>query len=439
MIFVPVLVAALQLPLFLLFLRMLDIRNTGGDLKDTVPCINNKVRDDTNDENDDVIEDEDEDVREERRRVTALQTRQLDEYPVVLIENLRKEFEKRGQSKWEGCKKIQTESKVKVVVRNSSFAVESGEVLGLLGPNGAGKTTTLNMMIAEVAPTKGKVHIGGYDVKSSVSEAFQALGYCPQHDALWDTIKLDEHIRAYAAIRGIPNKDIEKTVNFFIKNLKLQEHEDKQAKKLSGGTKRKLSYIISMLGKPKVVLMDEPSTGMDPQSKRFLWDTITQSFSGTERGAILTTHYMEEADALCTRVAIMINGQLECIGSTQHLKNKFSSGYVLEVKLKIFNISEDEQSRKLDQLEEYVMSLFPNASTLEKFGTYAQFKVPKNDVPSLANVFASLEEGKSSHGMEEYSFSQSTLEQVFIEFAKRQVDESDANGKSPKRQLSVVV
>ncbi|CAG2238617.1 ABCA5 [Mytilus edulis] len=178
-----------------------------------------------------------------------------------------------------------------------------------------------------------------------------------------------------------------------------------------------------MLGQPKVVLMDEPSTGMDPQSKRFLWDTISSSFSGTERGAILTTHYMEEADALCTRVAIMVNGKLECIGATQHLKNKYSSGYLLEVKLKIEDITDEEQAHRLEELQNYVVSLFPNAVTLEKFGTYAQFKVPKEDVPSLANVFASLEEGKRHHGMEEYSFSQSTLEQVFIEFAKRQLDE----------------
>lgn len=192
-----------------------------------------------------------------------------------------------------------------------------------------------------------------------------------------------------------------------------------------------------MLGKPKVVLMDEPSTGMDPQSKRFLWDTISQSFSGTERGAILTTHYMEEADALCTRVAIMVNGKMECIGATQHLKNKFSSGYLLEVKLKMEDVSDDEQGRLLDELESFVMSLFPNAIRLEKFGTHAQYKIPKSDVPSLANVFASLEEGKQHHGMEEYSFSQSTLEQVFIEFAKRQTDED--HREESTRSASLVV
>ncbi|CAG2245460.1 ABCA5 [Mytilus edulis] len=416
-ILLPILWPLVEIPLYIMLLRIIDVRKTGGEIQDALPCISKKNSNEVDTENSDIIEDEDEDVAEERQRVKALQTRERNQYPVVMVENLRKEFAKRGKQKRKGCKKVQAEEKVKVVVRNTSFAVESGEVLGLLGPNGAGKTTTLNMVIAEVGPTKGKVHVGGHDVRSSMSEAFKVLGYCPQHDALWDLVQLDDHLRAYAAIRGIPKKDIENVINYYIKELKLEDHAGKMAKKLSGGTKE------SMLGQPKVVLMDEPSTGMDPQSKRFLWDTISSSFSGTERGAILTTHYMEEADALCTRVAIMVNGKLECIGATQHLKNKYSSGYLLEVKLKIEDITDEEQAHRLEELQNYVVSLFPNAVTLEKFGTYAQFKVPKEDVPSLANVFASLEEGKRHHGMEEYSFSQSTLEQVFIEFAKRQLDE----------------
>ncbi|XP_052071542.1 cholesterol transporter ABCA5-like [Mytilus californianus] len=443
-ILLPILWPFVEIPLYIMLLRILDVRKTGGEIQDALPCISKKNSNEVDTENSDIIEDEDEDVAEERQRVKALQTREMSQYPVVMVENLRKEFAKRGKQKRDGCKKVQAEEKVKVVVRNASFAVESGEVLGLLGPNGAGKTTTLNMVIAEVGPTKGKVHVGGHDVRSSMSDAFKVLGYCPQHDALWDLVQLDDHLRAYAAIRGIPKRDIENVINYYIKELKLEDHAGKMSKKLSGGTKRKLSYIISMLGRPKVVLMDEPSTGMDPQSKRFLWDTISSSFSGTERGAILTTHYMEEADALCTRVAIMVNGKLECIGATQHLKNKYSSGYLLEVKLRIEDITDEEQAHRLQELQNYVVSLFPNAVTLEKFGTYAQFKVPKTDVPSLANVFASLEEGKRHHGMEEYSFSQSTLEQVFIEFAKRQLDEhagdhDEDDKKDHKRTSSLVI
>jgi ATP-binding cassette subfamily A (ABC1) protein 5 len=116
-----------------------------------------------------------------------------------------------------------------------------------------------------------------------------------------------------------------------MEGLRIVEHAKKFAKDCSGGTKRKLSYAMSMLGNPRIVLLDEPSTGMDPQSKRFVWNTVEASFR-RGRGAILTTHSMEEADALCSRVGIMVKGELRCLGSTQHLKNKYGAGYVLEVK-----------------------------------------------------------------------------------------------------------
>merc|ERR1719356_2340040 len=113
--------------------------------------------------------------------------------------------------------------------------------------------------------------------------------------------------------------------------LRIEEHAKKQADDCSGGTKRKLSYAMAMLGDPRIVLLDEPSSGMDPQSKRFVWDTILASFKG-DRGAIMTTHSMEEAAALCSRVGIMVNGELRCLGSTQYLKNKYGGGYLLEIK-----------------------------------------------------------------------------------------------------------
>lgn len=204
-----------------------------------------------------------------------------------------------------------------------------------------------------------------------------------------------------------------------------------------------LSYCISMLGKPSIVLLDEPSTGMDPQSKRFLWDTISSSFENTDRGAILTTHYMEEADALCSRIAIMVNGKMECLGSSQHLKNKYGSGYLLEVKL---TTKEQGDSALLDdrmeRLHQYILNMFPAASVMEQFSERVQYKVPKSSVTSLSRAFTVLEEGKSSHEIEEYSFSQSTLEQVFLEFAKRQLEEGQSEkevelGRQLSRALSV--
>ncbi|KAL5018612.1 hypothetical protein ScPMuIL_004334 [Solemya velum] len=424
--------------LCLLFLRMLDIKTTGGDVREAIPCCQKKSTDSriVPELNSDICDDEDEDVTAERVRVHDLQLKNKSEWPVAVVENLRKQFT-RSQKTSCDCKKKKPQEKIKVAVKNASFVVEPGEVLGLLGPNGAGKTTILNMMIAEIGPTKGKVVLGSHDIRSSLSEAFLALGYCPQHDALWKGITLREHLECYSALRGVDRRDVATVVDYFIENLKVSEYAKKKSDKLSGGTKRKLSYAMSMLGDPKVVLLDEPSTGMDPQSKRFLWDTISTSFSGNERGAILTTHYMEEADILCSRVAIMVNGEIQCLGETQHLKNKYGSGYMLEVKL---DVKEGNVEERMDHLDKYVLELFPGAICTERFSERAQYKVPRDNVHFLGKTFCALEIGKQSHGMEEYSFSQSTLEQVFLEFAKRQLNDNDDNDdkKSPARLNSVV-
>ncbi|XP_035824811.1 ATP-binding cassette sub-family A member 5 [Aplysia californica] len=417
-------------------LRILDIKKTGGRVLEAFPCLS-KSKSFVQSNNTDVINNEDNDVKAERVRVEAMNTSedrsqspafrlngmspkhlQTKKEPVAFMSQLRKVFEKRTKSKGM-CNPAPVKSKV--AVRNLSVAVDEGEVLGLLGPNGAGKSTALNMMIAETGPTCGKVVIGGHNIRSNMLSLLESLGYCPQHDALWELITLEEHIKCFAAIKGVAPQHLDSVTDFYISSLKLEEHRKKKAKKLSGGTKRKLSYIMSILGSPRLVLMDEPSTGMDPQSKRFLWDTISSSFQNTNKGAILTTHYMEEADALCSRVGIMVNGQLQCLGSTQHLKDTYGSGYILEVKLTGHEAGNVE--RLMDQLEAHLKTLFPGLDMVERFMERAQYSVPRDDVKSLGVTFSNLEECKLTHNLEEYSFSQSTLEQVFLYFAKQQLEE----------------
>ncbi|XP_071105754.1 cholesterol transporter ABCA5-like isoform X1 [Haliotis cracherodii] len=430
-ILITILMPIVHCGLLYVLLRVLDVRSTGGNSKEALNCQGTSKVNDIPEDNQDVIGDEDEDVAEERNRVNSLQTGAQDA-PVAYVQNIRKEFAKDIKA---FCKK--TKQKTNVAVRNATFAVDCGEVFGLLGPNGAGKTTALNMIIAETGPTRGKVIVAGHDIRSSMSSAFQAMGYCAQHDALWEKITLREHIEFYGLLRGLSQKDSVTMADGMIASLKVEEHAKKGAKKLSGGTKRKLSYAISMLGSPEIVLLDEPSTGMDPQSKRFLWDTISGSFEGTKRGAILTTHYMEEADALCSRVAIMVNGKIECLGPTQHLKDKYGSGYLLEVKLKTGGHGEDIEAR-MDSLESHVVALFPQASCMERFEERGQYKIPRDNVKSLSETFSSLEQTKQTHDVEEYSFSQSTLEQVFLDFAKKQHEEGEEDNvpKSLMRQLS---
>ncbi|KZC11898.1 ATP-binding cassette sub-family A member 5 [Dufourea novaeangliae] len=420
----------LHFPVWFFILLLLDIKKSGGNVSDIFKhflrnggSIGEEIM-----ENTDIGEHEDSDVKAERQKVFNLITSSsVQEPPVVLVQNLRKEYRHRESGSCSCCSKQEEEvsqKQRKVAVRNLSLAVEPGEVFGLLGHNGAGKTTTMKIIIAEEAATRGRVQIGGNNIHSHMTEAFRQMGYCPQHDAQWKNITVREHLECYAAIRGVPWGDIGRIVDLYLSGLQIHEHADKQTQECSGGTRRKLSFAMAMIGGPKVVLMDEPSTGMDPRSKRFLWDTILASFQGG-RGAILTTHSMEEADALCSRVGIMVKGEMRCIGSTQHLKNLYGAGYTLEMKLLGGDCTPTTPSGdRITGLKEFVSSLFPDATLEESFADRLVFGVPQHAVNSLAECFTQLEKAKLELDIEEYSFSQTTLEQVFLKFSH--YDESNS-------------
>ncbi|XP_014224369.1 ATP-binding cassette sub-family A member 5-like isoform X2 [Trichogramma pretiosum] len=421
----------LHCPVLFLVLLLLDTKKNGGNVKDFFKyfirnggSIGEEIM-----ENNDVGDHEDVDVKNERQKVfNIMSASTVQEPPVVLVQNLRKEYRQQESIQCNCCSRREEEQQPqptkKIAVRNLSLSVEPAEVLGLLGHNGAGKTTTMKIIIAEEAATRGRVQIGGNNINSSLSDAFRQLGYCPQHDALWKNITVREHLECYAAIRGVPWREIRRIVDLYLSGLQIYEHADKQAQECSGGTRRKLSFAMAMIGGPKVVLMDEPSTGMDPRSKRFLWDTILASFQGG-RGAILTTHSMEEADALCSRVGIMVKGELRCIGSTQHLKNLYGAGYTLEMKLLGGDSTPTTPSgNRVELLKDFVTGLFHDATLEESFADRLVFGVPQHSVHSLAECFTQLEKAKIELDIEEYSFSQTTLEQVFLKFSH--YDEADA-------------
>ncbi|XP_016838488.1 ATP-binding cassette sub-family A member 5 isoform X2 [Nasonia vitripennis] len=421
----------LHCPLWFFVLLLLDTKKSGGNVKDFFKyyvrnggSIGEEIM-----ENNDVGDHEDEDVKNERQKVfNLMSSTSVQEPPVVLVQNLRKEYRQQEATSCSCCSKREEEQpppSKKIAVRNLSLAVEPAEVLGLLGHNGAGKTTTMKIIIAEEAASRGRVQIGGHNINSHMSEAFRQMGYCPQHDAQWKNITVREHLECYAAIRGVPWGDISRIVDLYLSGLQIHEHADKQTQECSGGTRRKLSFAMAMIGGPKVVLMDEPSTGMDPRSKRFLWDTILASFQGG-RGAILTTHSMEEADALCSRVGIMVKGELRCIGSTQHLKNLYGAGYTLEMKLLGGDCTPTTPSgNRVSCLKEFVTGMFADATLEESFADRLVFAVPQHSVHSLAECFTQLEKAKMELDIEEYSFSQTTLEQVFLKFSH--YDAPDAN------------
>jgi ATP-binding cassette subfamily A (ABC1) protein 1 len=213
----------------------------------------------------------------------------------------------------------------------------------------------MNMLTGNFLPSSGDAWLYGLDIKTQQLEVRAKLGYCPQHDALLDLLTVREHLQLFGRIKGVAEKDLSRYVETVIKDMDLTEFANKLAGRLSGGNKRKLSVGIATIGRPPIVFLDEPSTGMDPVARRFMWDVIERiSQQDSQCAVVLTTHSMEECEALCGRVGIMVGGRLRCLGSAQHLKGRYGQGYQLEVKL----IAEDsEHIEKLVQSSGLEMSI----------------------------------------------------------------------------------
>uniref|UniRef100_A0A8C3JYU0 ATP-binding cassette sub-family A member 2 n=1 Tax=Calidris pygmaea TaxID=425635 RepID=A0A8C3JYU0_9CHAR len=299
--------------------------------------------------------------------------------------------------------------------------VRPGECFGLLGVNGAGKTTTFKMLTGDESTTGGEAFINGHSILKELLQVQQSLGYCPQFDALFDELTAQEHLELYTRLRGIPWKDEERVVKWALKKLELTKYADKPASTYSGGNKRKLSTAIALIGYPAFIFLDEPTTGMDPKARRFLWNLILDVIK-TGRSVVLTSHSMEECEALCTRLAIMVNGRLKCLGSIQHLKNRFGDGYMITVRTK--------SSLNVKEVVRFFNRNFPEAILKERHHTKAQYQL-KSDQISLAQVFSKMEQVVDVLGIEDYSVSQTTLDNVFVNFAKKQSDNLEQQETSP--------
>lgn len=198
----------------------------------------------------------------------------------------------------------------------------------MLGHNGAGKSTTIGMLIGMIRPSKGTATVFGKDL-SDVSHLRQKMGVCLQHDVLFDRLTVADHLRFFAVQKGVLPEKMDEAVNYMISEVGLTEKKNEQVQGLSGGQKRKLSLAIALVGGSEVVFLDEPTSGMDPHSRRSTWNVIRRHRAG--RVIVLTTHFMDEADILGDTVAIMSDGQLKCSGSSLFLKNKYGSGYSLSM------------------------------------------------------------------------------------------------------------
>uniref|UniRef100_A0A8C7EKL0 ABC transporter domain-containing protein n=1 Tax=Neovison vison TaxID=452646 RepID=A0A8C7EKL0_NEOVI len=311
-----------------------------------------------------------------------------------------------------------------LAVRNISVTIQRGECFALLGFNGAGKTTTFKILTGEETVTSGDVFIEHFSITKSLPKVKSRVGYCPQYDALLEYMTGREIMIMCARLWGVSEPQIQLYVNRWLSSMQLEAHADKLIRTYSGGTKRRLSTAIALMGKTSVILLDEPSTGMDPIARHLLWNAVTWTCE-SGKAIIITSHRLEECDAFCTRLAIMVQGKFLCLGSPQHLKNKFGNIYILKVKVKI-----DAQKGKLDGLKYFITLTFPDSVLKQENQGILTYYIPSKD-KSWGKVFGILEDAKEQFDLEDYSISQITLEQIFLAFASPENTEGDYKEKVP--------
>jgi ABC-2 type transport system ATP-binding protein len=202
-----------------------------------------------------------------------------------------------------------------------SLEVQKGELFGLLGPNGAGKTTTVNVLCGLIKPTSGTVKIGDYDVQKETAKVKKLIGVCPQESAIYPYLTGTENVELFGNLHTMDKETLKKRRDMLLEKMGLMEDAKRKSDKYSGGMKRRLSLILALIHDPQIAFLDEPTVGMDPQSRHAVWDFIKE-LKKEDKTIILTTHYMEEAEELCDRVGIIDHGKLIALGNPQTLISK---------------------------------------------------------------------------------------------------------------------
>lgn len=232
-------------------------------------------------------------------------------------------------------------------VSEVSFAVREGEFFGFLGPNGAGKSTTMNMLVNLVKKTSGSVKIDGFEVAEHPDEVHKRVGFAMQEVGLDEVATAREMMQLHGRLYHLPTSEIDAQINSLLKLVELERVADKFTSTYSGGMRRRFDLALSLIHKPKILFLDEPTQGLDPHARQLIWGHIREL---NKRGMtiFLTTHFMEEAETLCERIAIMDKGKIVTIGSPDELKKKHQAKNLEEVFLKTTgsNLANEEVNEK---------------------------------------------------------------------------------------------
>ncbi|KAJ3333077.1 ATP-binding cassette sub- A member 1 [Blyttiomyces sp. JEL0837] len=281
--------------------------------------------------------------------------------------------------------------------------------------NGAGKSTLMNILSGQMHPTSGDAIMYGLSIRRHRDAAKHILGLCSQHDMLVDELTAREHIFLFAGLRGVPKEEWGKLCKMLLGSLKLGHVAGRPVKQFSGGMKRRLSLAISSIGDPKVILLDEPSTGMDPITRRHVWSFIQRLKRG--RVIIMTTHNMEEADMLADRIGVVANGQLRAIGTPATLKMKYGEGYAVTMCIETGNA---------EPLKKLIAQHKPSAILQSEAEHYLTYRVPNsegNDLPGFVDLLAS---SSFRHLISSWQVSDTSLEEIFLRLTQQSKSESAA-------------
>ncbi len=310
--------------------------------------------------------------------------------PAIVVENIVK--------KYDGFEAL----------KGVSFTVERGEIFGLLGPNGAGKTTLLNIIAGVIKQSSGKVIVEGIDITSEPNKAKKIIGFMPQELAVYDSLSGYENLLFYAGLYGIPKREATKRVSELLKLVGLENVASKRAKTYSGGMVRRLAIATALINNPKILLLDEPTSGLDPDARRRFWDFLLK-LKEEGKTVIIATHYVEEAEFLADRVAIMYEGKIIALDTPENLKKSIGPLSVIEVETKgPTNIS-----------KQLLAEFSEERKIVDKNGLYKIYvRDPDRILPVLVEKLAS-----SRVKIVRIHVVEPSLEDVFIKLVGRRIEE----------------